>query len=179
MNAKQLKEKVEGIVKGGRTNRSEIAAELLKEGATLSMVNRELPKVLIELGVAEKRESILAQVRAHLKGRSISIPETAEEFGEQCKIYADEMETECDDRFIKAVRVAYKEAEIEVPSKPNLGRMKSLMVTYFAVNKKRSLKGLATYMEKSGVDAEKALHFARMNYTFGEAISEAVGNHNE
>lgn len=79
---------------------------------------------------------------------------------------------------VKAIKSQMKDRKIEVPAKVKLGVQKEEILNYFLINKKAtSLKGLCEHLQKNVVgedDAplskDKALHLARMNYTFASML---------
>ncbi len=174
MNKASLVEHVTAQVKAGNVDEHKLAIELMNEGASMPLVNRELSKALIALGVKEDPSVERKAIDKAVKAAKLDKLSDHDAVITLCNKIADKVG--CDaEPVLKAIRKAAKKADVALPGKPKLGVVKNAIIAYFANNKKdRSIAGLAKYLTKTveagDKDAEKhaadMLRTARMNFTF-------------
>lgn len=171
MNKEKLYTKVAAAVKLNKNvDKNKLAVQLMTEGATLALVNRELPKALAANGIIAPAGAMVAvnkHITDKLEGWKIKtypdVVARAEKVAEKFKID--------NAKAIKAIRKAIGEG---APSRPKLGATKQGIVDYISSYDTPTITGLAKYLEKECKLAEdKALQSARMNFAFAMACYKA------
>jgi len=191
---------------GAEINKDVLAGQLMGMGASLAMVARELPKALKENGIvtavntgSEELAKVRAAIKAALKNKKAKGKEGEEGYVpaqparvvdtyKDLREWAEELEDEfaiTSEAAIKAIKSQLKELGKETPTKAKLGVVKEGIVAYFAhtPSNETSLEGLAKFLHNiamedgTEMDKEKALHAARMNYTFAKMIKDGVTIH--
>ena len=172
-----------------KVNKDELAVELIKGGATFSMVNREMPKALRACGVETSAQSssedvkkIVEKIKATVKAAKDS-KKAAYASYRVMREHAEELVKDLDvttDRALKEIKKVLKDSKQDIPVKVKLGVVKETIVEYFINTKpeNHSCDGLSKYLAKNIEDLstsnesheDSAKRAAAMNYTFGKLI---------
>lgn len=201
MKKSELAAVVKSAVKeqGVELDKNLLAVQLMTSGASLSMVNRELNKALKANGVeivtntgSEELKNVRAAVALALSnhteevdGKKIEVESMIFVNYKDLREYAEQLEDDFAVSFegaLKIVKAELKEQKLPVPAKVKLGSQKEEILNYFLKNKKKtSLQGLCEHLQNTVFDEndnpltkEKALHLARMNYTFAYMLYNRV-----
>lgn len=181
---------------GKEINKDLLAASLMGQGASLSMVARELPKALKANGIviasstgSEELKKVREAVKVYFKGTKAVgkkgdkdyVPATKPEIAtyRDLREYAEDLEDSFNisvEGAIKVIKSHLKDAGLDVPQKAKLGAVKQAIIEYFAAQKHVTLEGLADYLIKNveDMDKDKALHAARMDFTFAKMLRDGL-----
>lgn len=157
---------------GDSVVKADLEKQLIEGGASASLIVRELGKALKAAGVATAAvtsEEIVA-LRKDIAKKVKKSFDSNEDFQVVLDVLDENHEGVKTARIEKEIRAYCKENEFDIPAKRKLGAIKSSIIDYFMENESTSLQGLADYLQTQDMDEEKALHTARMNYTFAEAL---------
>lgn len=207
MSKKQIKKLAKAYVKELTAkvvakNPDAFAMHLVSEGISFAMAAREHRKALVEQKVDLPKHTGTSELKAVRE-------EVAEDERDAPTTYSDlaAWAAELEDKFpinfnsaMKVIKADLKDNEIEIPSKVKLGSVKEAIAQYFAANDERSLSGLTDHIAKTvtvnnadedkddlgdivqvPISKDKAIHNARMYYTFCELIAngQTVADVNE
>lgn len=181
-NAKSLKKYVGEQVKAGNTDEQALGIALMQDGYTMALVNRELSKQLVALGVKVDPNATMKAVRDFLAKNKKALQgiKTHEDLATYSGIVAKDNKADVA-KVTKAVRKQMKTFEIDVPTKPKLGNVKSAIVDYFHSTKDHTVSGLADAITKNvpvsegetaEQHAEKCKRHSYMNFTFARLLWE-------
>ena len=186
MKKKELKTLVKTATKGMKAadvDSDTIALAAMQAGCTMAMANREIPKMLVKLGLREDPSIVRNAIATDVGKLKLTFKDVAAMRKAAEKIAkGHDVETS---RVVKAIRARAKKEEVELPRASNLGDTKNAIIAYFASNKgkKTSIDGLAAHLMKAipakeGVTAEdhadKMLREARMTHAFASALVAAT-----
>jgi hypothetical protein len=184
MKKTDLVENVTAWTKGTAKNdvdENQLAMDLLKNGASMALVGRELGKALIALKLKDDpsvlRKEIETAVDAEMDDYTAICEMDYNDVTEFVNTVAEANEYE-PQAVYKALKKQCKKLDIALPAKPKLGKVKQGIVDYFAANTETSIKGLAEFLydndccnaTKQDTEEEAALRAARMQYTFAVAL---------
>lgn len=147
-----------------------LQAYLFTYDFSMQLIVRELPKVLVQLGLIPDPVKSLKKATVGLKEE---LPMAVK------KDLVGALITDISNRYklpertiTKAVRKIDPNA---LPPKPRLGVQKTGIIEYFKTTPEPTLKGLATYLQTTlPTDEEKALKIARMNFTFANEMMKVA-----
>lgn len=192
MNAKEITTAVAAhVLEVGVDNvdTSKLAVQLIRKGASISLVNRVLNKALAAAGVAVKTpvqsealKFARKQIEKVFTAKKFKAPTSYKELremGEAIVAAAAEDKAKHEltvEAALKCIRTKMKADKLEIPSKCGVRGVKAAIVEYFVSTAKdekatATLEGLAKYLQKeAGQSEEKAIHAARMNFAFAQLL---------
>ena len=174
MKKSELKAAVKAAVaaKGIELDKNVLAVELMQQGASLSMVNRELNSALKANGVvivtntgSEELKAVRTAINAALTAESPKVIATYKDLRE----YAEDLEDEfaiTETASIKAIKSELKALKLEIPNKVKLGVQKEAILNYFLETKQKdqSLEGLKKYLQANVMTRTKKVWIPKKRY---------------
>jgi len=161
----------------------QLAIDLMKAGCSMSMVNAQLGKVLVSLGLKDDPSLLRIEIE-------VAVDKEMDDYTNICEMDYTDIDEFIDTvaangdydpkAVLKALKKQCKKLDIALPAKPKLGKVKQGIVDYFVSTPQSecSIKSLAEYLYYNNccnatateTAEEAALRASRMSFTFANLL---------